>query len=174
MNNYGNKLVAHQGESYIAPGNTLSSFALAWIKGAKIVELDMRITRDKQLIVCHDANFNRVANDPRIIYEHDIDDFANVDVGIKKGANWEGENPPSLKQALKQAVELMPRDGKMFLEVKDGAEAVPLLKEILQSLGEEHLSKWIITSFKKDVIETARQALANCETSWITKLEYEN
>ena len=36
-------LVAHRGESYIAPENTLAAFRLAWELGAEATELDVHI-----------------------------------------------------------------------------------------------------------------------------------
>ena len=44
-------IVAHRGESFIAPENTLSSINLAWQNGADAVEIDIRLTKDNQVVV---------------------------------------------------------------------------------------------------------------------------
>ena len=55
-------IVAHRGESFIAPENTLVAINLAWQNGAKAVEIDVQITRDKEIVVIHDKNTKRVGN----------------------------------------------------------------------------------------------------------------
>jgi glycerophosphoryl diester phosphodiesterase len=48
-------VIAHRGASHDAPENTVEAFALAVAQGADGVELDVRRTADRQLVVHHDA-----------------------------------------------------------------------------------------------------------------------
>ena len=55
------EIIAHRGESYDAPENTLASFNLAWKRGgADACELDIHLTSDGKLIVIHDPDTFRV------------------------------------------------------------------------------------------------------------------
>ena len=47
---------AHRGASSQAPANSLAAFALARQLGATHYELDVHLSKDKQLIVHHDYN----------------------------------------------------------------------------------------------------------------------
>src|SRR3954463_12154728 len=50
------EIVAHRGESYDAPENTMASFNLAWERGDSTVETDVHLTKDGKLIISHDPH----------------------------------------------------------------------------------------------------------------------
>src|SRR3954467_15311409 len=54
-------LAGHRGESYLAPENTMASFALAWKNGEKMGETDMHLTNDGHVVICHDADTYRTS-----------------------------------------------------------------------------------------------------------------
>src|SRR6202011_4508482 len=45
---------AHRGHSTGAPENTLAALAAAWRAGATVAEIDVRMTRDGELVLLHD------------------------------------------------------------------------------------------------------------------------
>jgi len=53
-------LLGHRGARLYAPENTLPAFDLALEHGADGFEFDVRCTRSKQSIICHDHKFNRM------------------------------------------------------------------------------------------------------------------
>jgi glycerophosphoryl diester phosphodiesterase len=54
-------LLGHRGARLYAPENTIPAFDLSLDHGADGFEFDVRCTRNKQSIICHDRKFNRVA-----------------------------------------------------------------------------------------------------------------
>ena len=44
-------IIAHRGESFDAPENTLAAINLAWERKATAVEIDIRLTRDNNIVV---------------------------------------------------------------------------------------------------------------------------
>ena len=50
-------LVAHRGGSLEAPENTLQSFQHSIKHGVDVIECDVLITKDGEVIVCHDKDF---------------------------------------------------------------------------------------------------------------------
>jgi len=54
-------LLGHRGARLYAPENTIPAFDLALDHGADGFEFDVRCTRNKESIVCHDRKFNRIA-----------------------------------------------------------------------------------------------------------------
>jgi len=56
--------LSHRGESDDAPENTLRAFALAISRESDGIELDVRLTADKQVVCCHDEDLQRVAGVP--------------------------------------------------------------------------------------------------------------
>ncbi len=53
-------LLGHRGARRYAPENTLAGFDLALQHGADGFEFDVRCTRDRQTILCHDPKLNRL------------------------------------------------------------------------------------------------------------------
>jgi glycerophosphoryl diester phosphodiesterase len=54
-------LLGHRGARLYAPENTTAAFDLALEHGADGFEFDVRGTRSKESIICHDRKFNRMA-----------------------------------------------------------------------------------------------------------------
>ena len=54
-------LLGHRGARLYAPENTIAAFDLSLKHGVDGFEFDVRCTRTKQSIVCHDSKFNRMA-----------------------------------------------------------------------------------------------------------------
>ena len=53
-------LLGHRGARFYAPENTITAFDLALEHGTDGFEFDVRRTRDKQSIICHDPRLNRL------------------------------------------------------------------------------------------------------------------
>jgi glycerophosphoryl diester phosphodiesterase len=53
---------AHQGGSFEGPSSTIGAIAHALEVGASAVELDVHATKDRRLVVCHDATVDRTTN----------------------------------------------------------------------------------------------------------------
>jgi glycerophosphoryl diester phosphodiesterase len=54
-------LLGHRGARLYAPENTIAAFDLSLKHGVDGFEFDVRCTRNKESIVCHDRKFNRIA-----------------------------------------------------------------------------------------------------------------
>src|SRR5277367_6919432 len=55
-------IVAHRGDSYHAPENTLEAARLAWEAGAPAWEFDVQLTRDGVPVILHDESLLRTTN----------------------------------------------------------------------------------------------------------------
>jgi glycerophosphoryl diester phosphodiesterase len=73
----------HRGVRGAAPENTMAAFELAAQLGADGIELDVRLCRSGELVVCHDPDLSRCsgARDTRKVAELDAAELARVDVG---------------------------------------------------------------------------------------------
>lgn len=52
-------IIGHRGAAGLAPENTLAAFEAGFQAGADMLELDVRLTADKQLVVIHDRSLAR-------------------------------------------------------------------------------------------------------------------
>ena len=63
--NEGPYIVAHRGISGKAPENTLAAFELACeTTGITMIELDVRLSKDDEVIVLHDRTLQRTSTQP--------------------------------------------------------------------------------------------------------------
>lgn len=53
-------ILAHRGGSLEAPENTMQSFLHSINTGIDVIECDVKITKDGEIIVCHDDDFKRI------------------------------------------------------------------------------------------------------------------
>ncbi len=60
-------IIAHRGDVANAPENTLAAFQQALERGADGIELDVRLTRDSQLVVFHDRSLKRIGGMRRLV-----------------------------------------------------------------------------------------------------------
>ena len=74
--------IAHRGASAYAPENTIPAFMLAARMGAQAIELDVHLTRDRQLVVCHDADVSRTTNGSGAIHDLDLATLQMLDAGL--------------------------------------------------------------------------------------------
>jgi glycerophosphoryl diester phosphodiesterase len=66
---------AHRGASAYAPENTLPAFRLAVEMHADGVELDVYLTKDDQIVVCHDNKIDRTSTGCGLISEHTLEEL---------------------------------------------------------------------------------------------------
>lgn len=107
-------LVAHRGESFLMPENTIPALTSAWENKPYAVETDVHITRDDQLIAAHDYHFRRTAGVDREIKDMTADEITVLDVGSWKAPEFAGIHPPRFDEVLAA----MPTDGRLYMEIK--------------------------------------------------------
>ncbi len=154
-------ILAHRGESYIAPENTLSAFNLAWKNGAKAVELDVHMSRDNKIVVMHDDSTTRTSGVEYIISKTDSAELRKLDVGRWKSEQYAGEKIPFLEEALAT----IPPRCIMFVEVKCGLEALPYIRDIIDKSGKR--SQVAIISFSLDVVSASKKLMADIPHYWL-------
>jgi glycerophosphoryl diester phosphodiesterase len=93
-------VVAHRGAHEEAPENTLAAFRQAIAIGCDYVELDVRETRDGELVLMHDATVDRTTMGTGAIADMDLAAIRRLDAGSKRGERWAGEKVPTFDEAL--------------------------------------------------------------------------
>jgi len=104
-------IVAHRGASSTRPENTLSSFEEALRLGARIVELDVRLSRDGVAMVMHDATVDRTTDGTGAVHELDEREIASLNAGTVAAP----ERIPTLAEVL----DLVSGRGAVALEIKN-------------------------------------------------------
>ncbi|HUJ84928.1 MAG TPA: glycerophosphodiester phosphodiesterase family protein [Candidatus Acidoferrales bacterium] len=145
--------IGHRGARAYAPENTLTSFKKALEIGVDAIELDVRKTKDNQLVVIHDDNVKRTTNGDGLVCELTLKEI--------KGFSAEGgEKIPTLEEAL----DFLDNKVKVLVELKEeGIE-----KQVLSVIHERDLEKnVVITSFSETALKEVRELNDKVETGLI-------
>lgn len=139
-------IVAHRGLSEGVPENTLAAFRRSIARGVPIIELDLRVTRDGQLVVLHDAWLDRTTNCTGPAAAMALARVAACDAGG-------GERVPSFADVL-----ALVRDTpvRILADVKDGTPLPP----VLEAVREQHAERQVILGLRRvNQVAPARTAL---------------
>jgi len=145
--------IGHRGARAYEPENTLRSFKKALEIGVDAVELDVRKTKDNQLVVIHDADVKRTTDGKGLVSELTLAE-------IKTFSAEKGEKIPTLKEAL----DFLGNKVKILIELKEvGAE-----EKVLAAVHEKELEKnVIIVSFLEEALGKVRELDKDVETGLI-------
>jgi len=136
-------ITAHRGAKIATPENTLAAFRTAMDAGATYAELDVQHTRDRVLVVVHDGDLMRMANDPRKVSELTAAEIATIDIGSKYHATFAGEYPPTLEDVIDLVRGRMRINVELKYNVPDPGLA-PAVVELLRR--KDFLDQVVITS----------------------------
>jgi len=75
------RIIGHRGAMGEAPENTLASFQKALDDGAAFVELDVRGTKDGEVVIIHDATLGRTTNGRGRVRKRALKDIKKLDAG---------------------------------------------------------------------------------------------
>ncbi len=160
-------IIAHRGESYDAPENTISAFNLAWQRNADAVELDIQLTQDNKVVVIHDRNTKRTAAKNKPVKSQTLSELLKLDAGAFKGQKWKGEKIPLLKDALST----VPAGKKLVIEIKSDTAIIPHLKQILKN---SHLKpgQVEIICFQLKIISSVKKLMPDYKALLLSELDY--
>lgn len=145
--------IGHRGAKAYEPENTILSFKRALELGVNAIELDVRRTKDGEIVVIHDAEVDRTTNGKGLVSDLTLSE-------IKKLSTDKGEKIPTLEEALN----FLNRKVKILIEVKEvGIEEKVL--DIVRRRGLE--DNVIIISFHEEVLKRVREISETVETGLI-------
>ncbi len=106
----------HRGASGSAPENTLPAFQLAADMGADGVELDIQMTRDGVIVVCHDETIDRTSTGAGNLKDFTFEELRRLDFS-GGNAEYEGTKIPSMEEVFDL---LAPTGLTINIELKTG------------------------------------------------------
>ncbi|MBX2992889.1 MAG: glycerophosphodiester phosphodiesterase [Bacteroidetes bacterium] len=138
-------IVAHRGSSGVAPENTLAAFRQAIADGADMIELDVRMTKDFELVVLHDRSVNRTTNGKGKVRDLTLADLRSYDAGSWFGRKFSGERIPSLREVI----DILPHHVNLNIEVKTDGETrkrIAFEESLLLVIREKNFARRVLVS----------------------------
>ena len=149
-------VIAHRGGAGRAPENTATAILGARLLGADAVELDVRLSRDGEVVVMHDPTVTRTTDGAGRVDELDASALARLDAGARFTIDG-GRTFPFRGRGIgvPRLADLIPALGAMplIIEVKVAAALAPTVA-LLERLGA--LERAIVAASSHDAVAPAR------------------
>jgi glycerophosphoryl diester phosphodiesterase len=160
-------IIAHRGESFDAPENTMAAINLAWDQGAEAVEIDIQLSSDKEIVVIHDFNTMRLAGMNKKVKNQSLDELKKLNVGSWKDIQWKDEKIPTLREVL----DSVPDGRKLIIEIKSDSSIIPFLKTAVEQSGLRNEQIELI-GFDLKTMAQAKKEMPENKVLWLLELDY--
>lgn len=148
----------HRGGSGLAPENTLAAFDRGMAEGADGLELDVRLSRDGEVVVCHDATVDRTTDARGAVSRFTAAELSGVDAGYRfttgngdfpfRGRGW---GVPRLRAVLERY-----RDPLLIVEMK--GDDVELARRTVEAIrAAEAGPRTCLGGFSRALIDEVRR-----------------
>ncbi|WP_425955905.1 glycerophosphodiester phosphodiesterase [Xylanimonas sp. McL0601] len=164
-------VVAHRGNSAVAPQNTLAAFEAAWRADAAMIECDIQLTADGEIVVIHDDTVDATTDGRGEVAARTLAELRALDAGAWFSPAFAGARIPTLGEVL---TFLSGRPGTdLLLELKDvwsPADAARVTAAVdAAGLG----ARVIVQSFYPQTVAALRDAAPHLRRGWLVERRHE-
>ena len=93
------EIIGHRGGASIGPENTLACFRKGIEAGADMIEIDIHLTKDKKIVICHDQTIDRTTNGKGKIREMTLDEIRQYRI-VDANGNITDQTLPTLDEVF--------------------------------------------------------------------------
>lgn len=149
------KILAHRGANHHAPQNTIPAFLKAIELGADGVENDVHLTKDGELVICHNYTIDETSNGTGDITAYTLDELKQFDFGAYFSPAFEGTRIPTLHEFL----EIAEPFSVINVEIKSPKSGEKdIVRKTIACVKEHHLfDRLIISSFDPRLLVEAKE-----------------
>lgn len=157
------KLIAHRGANKRAPQNTLAAFRAAREMKIDGFETDVHLTKDGQVVICHNPNIDETSNGKGYINDLTYEQLLQFEFGSYFSTEFAGEKIPLLTDFLDLAAGLE----IINIEIKTPYNKdYSVVDETLKIAAEKDLSDHIlISSFDPVVLRRVKDVDSSVHTA---------
>ncbi len=154
-------ILAHRGYSGMYPENTILAFKKAIDYGADGVELDVHLTKDGKVVVCHDESLYRTYGKHVNIKEATFDEIEKYD-SI-------GQRMPTLDEVF----HVLPSNVIINIELKTNVVAYPtLVEKVLDLVNRNNPERVLLSSFNHSTLVHVREIDENVKLGMLFDEEH--
>ena len=160
-------VIAHRGGRSLGPESTLYTFRKAVKLGVDVLEMDVRSTRDGQLIILHDDTVARTTNATGPVENFTLAEIKKLDAAYRwstdNGQTFPLRNKKVEIPTLTEVFNEFPQT-KMNLEIKDSRSS--LIRSLCRLIREHQMTqKVMVASFDADSLKEFRSLCPLVATS---------
>lgn len=143
-------IIGHRGAAAIEPENTLLSIERALDIGVDAVEIDIHLSKDKELVVIHDMSVDRTTNGTGPVSGYTLQEIKRLDAG-------KGEAIPTLQEVI----DLIDRRVMLFIELKEEGTERSVVDLIIRN---NLFDKACVISFWHRLVKTVKEMDSRIKT----------
>ncbi|CAM3704965.1 glycerophosphodiester phosphodiesterase family protein [Erysipelothrix urinaevulpis] len=158
------QVTSHRGNSSVAPENTVSAIKAAKKEKADYAEIDVQLTKDKEVVVIHDFTLKRLAHDSRSVKDVTLKEIKELEVGSWFSPEFKGEKIPTLKEVIEESG----IDLHLNIELKPSGNADELAKAVVEILDEMKYNEFaVISSLDRQALHAVKKYNSNLQVGFI-------
>ena len=163
------KISAHRGSSIEAPENTLAAFSKAMEDMSDYIELDVRQTKDGQIVVMHDSNAKRTTGVDQYISDMTLEEVKQLNAAYAFGDGNSFEEVPTLEEVMK----LVDKKCKINIEIKTNDKDTNMAEAVTDIIHKYNaVNDCVVTSFDYKVLLEIKQHDPNLQVGYILSVAY--
>jgi glycerophosphoryl diester phosphodiesterase len=164
-------IIAHRGYRARYPENTLIAFQAALDAGVPMIELDVTLSKDRRLVVIHDATLERTTNGQGPVNGTTLRQLKQLDAGSWFHPDFAGERIPELTEVLNLI------DDRAFVNIEikphsheDHNPADAIENQIIELIRHRMIEDFIlITSFDPNILQRLIKINPTCALGLISR-----
>lgn len=160
-------VLAHRGANKVAPQNTIPAFAKALEFNADGIETDVHLSKDGEIVVCHNYTVDETSNGSGLIDELTLAQLKAMDFGSYFNKDFTGVSLPTLSELL----DVVRKMKLINVEIKPPKKNNDLVKKVVETINEYGIiENSIVSCFDPECVRLVKEIDSNVKTA----LLYEN
>ena len=161
------KVISHRGANKYAPQNTLAAFEKSVQIGVDGFETDVHITKDEQLVICHNYTIDETSDGEGEISKMTLAQLKSYDFGSYFSPKYAGTRLPTVDEFLSfvETTDI----SVLNIELKSPKEnETAIVRETIRLVKEHGLfDRLIISSFDPKLLVEAKTIDEKCQTGFL-------
>jgi glycerophosphoryl diester phosphodiesterase len=164
-------VVAHRGNSSVAPQNTLAALESAWRAQAHAVEIDVQLSADGEVVVIHDDTVDATTDGTGAVGRMPLAALRGLDAGVTFSPAYAGQRVPTFAEVLDL---LAGRPGTdLLLELK-GSWVDDDARRVTDAIDAAGLAdRVVVQSFHPETVAALRDVAPHLPRGWLVHQEWD-
>ena len=159
------RIIAHRGNSWLAPQNTLAAFNSARLGQVETIEFDIQPLRDGHAAVIHDDTVDATTNGSGLVSSFTSETIKELDAGSWFSPYFANERIPLLPEVLAFLTE---SDTPNFLLEIKGVWQHEHLGPVFAAIDDHGLAdRVVVQSFEADTVAAAKELAPHLPREWL-------
>jgi glycerophosphoryl diester phosphodiesterase len=164
-------VVAHRGNSSVAPQNTLVAFEAAWRADADAVELDVQLSADGEIVVIHDDTVDATTDGSGDVAATSLVELRALDAGSWFAPSYAGQRIPTFGEVLTFLTDRPGMD--LLLELKDVWKPDDVARLAAAIDAADLADRVVVQGFHPETVAALRDVAPHLPRGFLAYLPYD-